>query len=970
MDPLEYFHRRNDDNEGPQRKLSRSNAFRRNVKSYRPYFHKEQHGDPCSMMAAEDNAHSSTVKTLKRSSKSYEEESEDDDVFEEEGMAMVHYQAWQPATKERKRCHSCPAMAKPRFIFVRGQSTDDFAQGTAMDPKEGHVNEQDSFIEDVTFLDYLKSSSSRRRGICEEIEKSQTVAKINGCKVTTFELRQDLADRVVNGVLETNVALPGLVVQLSSDDGRTWSDVRPGLAVAGKITLVTRMIEEQYTAHAPQGYLLPGGHGIKTDVMPNWYIAAERLQARTVTSTTGEELDFVGLFDDKKKWKRYPSDRYNPYTAQERYEMAAGQEDMGKAAHVVLPSPLNISKYDVTKIVDVRTGDWIVVAPKELTKEAQFLAGELGINEVTTGASNRVFRLIQLKTHDIKIGGNISRNKEAYELSVESSKAIITISGSHPSGVFWGVQSLLSITREGRVPSIHIVDAPRYEFRGMHIDVARNFFEKKEIFKLINVMSMYKLNKLHLHLTDDEGWRLEIPGLPELTKVRVVMGIPGLPELTKVRVVMGIPGLPELTKVRVVMGIPGLPELTKVRVVMGIPGLPELTKVGGKRCHDPKEESCIASQLGSGPFTGNTGSGFYTTRDYQDILRYANDRHVQVIPEFDMPGHAHAAIMAMDARGTLFTVCLISHRNMVWTWQPWEDGLLGDDEAPYQRSYVMNTNIYANAWDNVWEWGKATRPYKLANAGYKVVMTQATHLYFDHPYEPDPEERGYYWASRFIDTRKTFGFMPDNLYANADFTRMGDPIVDLCNNMYKGKCEKLRKPENIVGMSGAVWTETIRTPDELDSMIYPRLLALAERAWCKSAWESEINVARREEMKRKDWGRFVNTLGYKELSRLDKLNVAYRVPPPGANICIPIGREPTDNSNCQCAPAIFQRFGGYLQKRACVSGQTPYEQAHRGGRAYEYRSVVYTNSSSSRIGPTIDYNDIILRVSADTKYRT
>ena len=78
-------------------------------------------------------------------------------------------------------------------------------------------------------------------------------------------------------------------------------------------------------------------------------------------------------------------------------------------------------------------------------------------------------------------------------------------------------------------------------------------------------------------------------------------------------------------------------------------------------------------------------------------------------------------------------------------------------------------------------------------------MTQATHLYFDHPYEPDPEERGYYWAPRFIDTRKTFGFMPDDLYANADFTRMGDPIVDLCENMYKGKCVPLRKPENIAG---------------------------------------------------------------------------------------------------------------------------------------------------------------------------
>lgn len=78
-------------------------------------------------------------------------------------------------------------------------------------------------------------------------------------------------------------------------------------------------------------------------------------------------------------------------------------------------------------------------------------------------------------------------------------------------------------------------------------------------------------------------------------------------------------------------------------------------------------------------------------------------------------------------------------------------------------------------------------------------MTQATHLFFDHPYEPDPEERGYYWATRFTNTKKTFGFMPDNLYANADVKRNGETIKDLCGNMYKNKCVPLKKPENIAG---------------------------------------------------------------------------------------------------------------------------------------------------------------------------
>jgi len=82
---------------------------------------------------------------------------------------------------------------------------------------------------------------------------------------------------------------------------------------------------------------------------------------------------------------------------------------------------------------------------------------------------------------------------------------------------------------------------------------------------------------------------------------------------------------------------------------------------------------------------------------------------------------------------------------------------------------------------------------------FKVIMTQATHLFFDHPYEPDPEERGYYWAPRFIDTRKTFGFMPDDLYGNADYKQNGEKIEDVCKEMYDNKCEMLQKPENIVG---------------------------------------------------------------------------------------------------------------------------------------------------------------------------
>lgn len=148
-----------------------------------------------------------------------------------------------------------------------------------------------------------------------------------------------------------------------------------------------------------------------------------------------------------------------------------------------------------------------------------FSTEKLGINEVTTGASRRLFRIILLTISSVTIRNKHATNTEAYKLDVNTDKMIIQLTGVTAVGVFWGVQTLLSITHEGQVPNIIIHDEPRFEYRGMSVDVARNFVDKKEVFKLLEVMAMYKLNKLHFHLTDDEGWRLEIPGLQELTEV-------------------------------------------------------------------------------------------------------------------------------------------------------------------------------------------------------------------------------------------------------------------------------------------------------------------------------------------------------------------------------------------------------------------------------------------------------------------
>ncbi|MGL5533959.1 MAG: family 20 glycosylhydrolase, partial [Plesiomonas shigelloides] len=161
------------------------------------------------------------------------------------------------------------------------------------------------------------------------------------------------------------------------------------------------------------------------------------------------------------------------------------------------------------------------------------------------------------------------------------------------AGAFYGLQSLISlIPMDGSktIATVTVKDMPRFEHRGMHADVGRNFHNKESILRLLDQMAAYKLNKFHFHLSDDEGWRLEIPGLPELTDV------------------------------------------------------------GSQRCHDLSETQCLLPQLGSGPDSNNQGSGFYSKQDYVDILKYAKARNIEVIPELDMPAHARAAVVSMEAR--------------------------------------------------------------------------------------------------------------------------------------------------------------------------------------------------------------------------------------------------------------------------------------------------------------------------------
>lgn len=121
---------------------------------------------------------------------------------------------------------------------------------------------------------------------------------------------------------------------------------------------------------------------------------------------------------------------------------------------------------------------------------------------------------------DVSVDGKLSNSTEAYQLIAEGRAEKVTIVSPSSAGAFYAYQTIKSLmSSDASLPSITVKDAPRYVHRGLHLDVGRNFQSKSAILKVLDAMAMYKLNKLHLHLAEDEGWRLEIPGLEELTKV-------------------------------------------------------------------------------------------------------------------------------------------------------------------------------------------------------------------------------------------------------------------------------------------------------------------------------------------------------------------------------------------------------------------------------------------------------------------
>ena len=229
----------------------------------------------------------------------------------------------------------------------------------------------------------------------------------------------------------------------------------------------------------------------------------------------------------------------------------------------------------------------------EFLGEANYFSNELAKvleENIAVNSAENSDKQIILKKADLK--------NEEYILDIQSDK--IEISASSGSGIFYGIQSLKSLlpaeswknkSTAIAIANCAVKDEPRFGYRGFMFDVARNFQTKETIFKILDAMSFYKMNSFHFHFSDDEGWRIEIPDLPELTDI------------------------------------------------------------GGKRGFTLDSKDFLPASYASGPNTGvYPGSGYYSRQDFIEILKYATERHIQVIPEIESPGHSRAAIKAMDSR--------------------------------------------------------------------------------------------------------------------------------------------------------------------------------------------------------------------------------------------------------------------------------------------------------------------------------
>lgn len=421
---------------------------------------------------------------------------------------------------------------------------------------------------------------------------------------------------------------------------------------------------------------------------------------------------------------------------------------------------------------------------EELKKVGEYLAKKLN---PATGFS---FPIIFSDKKDLTnaIHFFISKNKkqlgeEGYELTID--EKFIQLEGNSEAGIFKGVQTLLQLlpatvlkktlqTEPWEIASGTIYDFPNYEYRGAMIDVSRHFFGVEKVKEYIDHLARYKMNYLHIHLSDDQGWRIEIKKWPNLTKH------------------------------------------------------------GG------------STQVGGGK------GGFFTQEDYKEIVKYAAERFITIVPEIDMPGHTNAALASYaelncDGKAQkLYTGMEVGFSTLCTrnenTYQFVDDVIkelvamtpgpyihIGGDESHSTKKedyiyfvdrvqeIVKKHGKQMMGWDDITEgslqsnsvaqhWAKKDNAKKAVGQNVKIVMSPASKAYLDMKYD-STTTLGLNWAG-FIEVDTGYIWNPATLIDGV-------------------------KKENILGVECPLWTETVTNMDELEYLVFPRLLGYAEIGWTK-----------------------------------------------------------------------------------------------------------------------------------------
>ncbi|MGN6639453.1 MAG: family 20 glycosylhydrolase [Mucilaginibacter sp.] len=507
----------------------------------------------------------------------------------------------------------------------------------------------------------------------------------------------------------------------------------------------------------------------------------------------------------------------------------------------------NIIPYPVKLIA--RQGNFIINLKTQIIAQPRFANEARQLNQIIkagTGYSLKTGTTIKSNTIEFHYSPNV-KETEGYKLDISAHH--IVISASNAAGAFYAVETirqLLPVPTEGKqtrqrlnIPQVYIEDAPAYAWRGMHLDVSRHFFSINYLRKFIDVMALYKMNKFHLHLTDDQGWRIQIKKYPKLTEE------------------------------------------------------------GAWRTFDNHDSVCMQRATENPDFKIDSThiiekdgkklyGGYYTQQQMKDFVAYAAERHIDIIPEIDMPGHMMAAINSYpfltcngeNKWGALFSrpICPCNEQTFEFAQNVYSEIMdifpskyihIGGDEVdrsdwgkseacktlmqqegikdlPGLQSYFINRmEKFFNSkgrkligWDEVLEGGISSTaiimywrtwvpdaPAKAAMNGNKVIMSPGSPLYFDNPADKN------------------------SLYNIYHF----NPIPASLNQ---------QQARQIIGAQANIWTEYIPSEKRADYMFMPRMTALAELLWTNDT---------------NDYQGYTQRL-IQQYARLDALHINYRLP--------------------------------------------------------------------------------------------